>query len=286
MSSPWKAAPAAIETTRSAPAALGQLGQLRDGPCSPETTIWPGALMLASAIAPATEVVDLQSSLQLLLGEPDDGHHRAGVLRLDLRHQPAAQADELHAVLDRDRSRGDRGRVLAEAVAGHEVGAQAARARRVRQREGDREQRRLGDLGARQLHHRAFEAEPADREPRGGLGLGEVVLEVRLGAKQLGAHPDLLRSLSRIEEREAHTPLPSLSVSPATKLSSFAGESADAAVRFHAERLAREPAEHPARRRARGSGRRRRRSARGRTRPSARGSRSARRAPAAPRRRS
>ena len=205
MSAPWKAAPAAIETTRSAPARSASSASCATAPRSPETTIWPGALMLASAIAPATVVVDLQSSSSSCSESPMTAHHRTRVLRLDVRHQPAAQADELHAGLDRDRSGGDRGRVLAEAVAGDEVGAQSARAGRVRQRQGDREQRRLGHLRARELHHRAFQAEAADREPRDGLGLGEVVLEVRLGAKQFGAHADLLRPLSRIDERQAHT---------------------------------------------------------------------------------
>ena len=123
----------------------------------------------------------------------------------------ASQVEVVHAIVLREtRTRfgaqhpGCRGgAVLAEAVAGHEVGLETGVARQVGDRQREREQRRLGDVGAGERLHRPLEGVLAHGQAGGLVGLLHVAVEeVRVGLAQLGAHADLLRALPRIEKCE------------------------------------------------------------------------------------
>src|SRR2546425_1001282 len=115
-----------------------------------------------------------------------------------------------HGLGQGERSRGDQGRVLTQAVAGHPRGAQALRGQHPVGRHARGQDRRLGDGGELQLGLRALEAERRDREtqrlvgfPEGGPRFGE-----RLRQGLAHAHP--LRPLPGEDERQAHAPAASL----------------------------------------------------------------------------
>ena len=91
-------------------------------------------------------------------GRPITAAIAPGRSRLDLGHQPPAHAHEPHPVLERERARGDGGRVLAEAVAGDEVGPQPGLARDLVHRQREREQRRLGRRSSRSATRAALRA--------------------------------------------------------------------------------------------------------------------------------
>jgi hypothetical protein len=100
--------------------------------------------------------------LELLDRQADDRGHRAGPLGLGVVHELPAQRDEPDPVVERERSRRDRGRVLAKAVAGDEVRLEALLARDLGERERQREQRRLGDVRLGERLHRPFQRVAAD----------------------------------------------------------------------------------------------------------------------------
>jgi hypothetical protein len=64
----------------------------------------------------------------------------------------------------------------------------------------DREDRRLGVLGERELILGAVENDAAQRLAERGVGLGERLTAERLGVGQRAAHADLLRTLAGKEE--------------------------------------------------------------------------------------
>ena len=139
--------------------------------------------------------------------EADHGGHGARALALDLRHQAAAQADELHPVVDGERARGDRGRVLAEAVAGDEVGPHPVRVRGLREREREREEGGLRHRCVRERLLRALEAVAADGLSRRGVRMLQILLvQLRIGREQAAAHADLLRPLAGEEESQRAHP--------------------------------------------------------------------------------
>ena len=168
--------------------------------CSPETTIWVGELRLASATVPASGRLLAQRAEPAGV-EADDRGHRAGALVLDGRHAAAALGHQAHAVLGGDRAGGHGGGVLAEAVAGDEVGPQAGLARQGVDGERQGEDRGLGDIRARQLLLRPVAVEVAQRQAGHLAGAVDVAFEqVAAGLQQLRAHADALRALTGEQE--------------------------------------------------------------------------------------
>ena len=95
--------------------------------------------------------VDLpQRALDLLEGGEHRGHP-ATVLDSDVGHLAAPSTDGLEGVGEAQRSAGDEGAVLAQAVTHHHLGLDAVRAEQASERDVDGEDRRLGDLGLAQL---------------------------------------------------------------------------------------------------------------------------------------
>ena len=74
------------------------------------------------------------------------GRHCALVRNVDVGHLPASSRDGLEGILEGERVRSNQGSILAEAVPHHHVWADAVGAQQIRQRNVNRQNRRLGDL--------------------------------------------------------------------------------------------------------------------------------------------
>ena len=149
-----------------------------------------------------------------LLGRRHHGRHRARVGELEARHLPAAGADRLERLVERQRARRDQRPVLAEAVAHHEVRRDPVGLEQAGEGEVDGEHGRLGDLGPSQLllrlGHRLRvvaigEDDPAqlpavEQRSHHLVGLREDLGHQRLDSAQLGEHVRVLRALAGVEE--------------------------------------------------------------------------------------
>ena len=119
--------------------ALRLLDALVDGEVLARDDDLPGAVVVRGP-----DAEDLAAeTLDDLVGEAEDGGHRAGVARCGVGHGQAALAHERHRLFQRHRlGRGQR-RELPDRVADHEVGLDAPIMQGREHREGGRDERRL-----------------------------------------------------------------------------------------------------------------------------------------------
>ncbi len=148
----------------------------------------------------------LEDRLNGLCVQSEYGRHRAGPLASRLEHQFSASPDETQSVLEAKRTRGDVGRVLAQAVPRRALGRRPVRARAPLPEYGDRvnEDRGLGVLRHPKLLFRALEADLREREPENLVGLLEHPTRFGKGVDQRPPHPDELRSLSGKDQCGLH----------------------------------------------------------------------------------
>ena len=135
--------------------------------------------------------------------QADDRRHRARALGLDRCHQPAALGDQLDSLLDAQDAGGNRRRVLAEAVTGDEVGvSSSSRARSVIASEREKS---AGWATSVRVSDSIGPSTVCSRTGKigGRVGGAHVAIEhLQPRLAQLGAHPDPLRALTRVEEGE------------------------------------------------------------------------------------
>jgi hypothetical protein len=133
--------------------------------------------------------------------QPEHGRHGALSGRHRLLHEGAARADGARRLGRPERAGGDERRVLAERVAGDEVGHDAVRGQHRRRGRGDGQDGGLGVGGQLELLFRPLEAELRELGiAERGVDLVEDAARRREGIGERLAHPRRLRSLSREDE--------------------------------------------------------------------------------------
>ena len=160
--------------------------------------------------------VDCRQHLLDLVERREDGRHPARVLHAHVSHLPAPRAHGLERLREGQDTGGDERRVLAEAVAHHEIGPVPALGQQPRQREVDREdgglqdarvEERLFGTGDRRgiagVREDAVGQAPVEDRLHDRISLGEGLADGRLRLAQGAEHVHVLRALSAVEERDA-----------------------------------------------------------------------------------
>jgi len=132
----------------------------------------------------------------LLVRQPDDGGHAAGVRLGGAQHLLAAPPHQPQRVGERQRAGGDQRRVLANAVAEGGVEAQPGIGQDAEDADGVGQQRRLRHIGARQRLGRTHGADLLEVEVEHVRGLGVAVAHLRIGGAEVAAHADGLGPLA------------------------------------------------------------------------------------------
>ena len=139
---------------------------------------------------------------QRILGA-QHGRHRADARRCGVLHQLPAQAHQVRAILQRERTRGDQCGVLAQAVPGQQRRRGSALLLPCAPH-GDAggQQRRLGVFGAVEHFLGAALRQRPQVHTRAVGGFGERLAHDRMQLGQFGQHADGLRTLARKHESE------------------------------------------------------------------------------------
>ncbi|CAJ8650339.1 Uncharacterised protein [Burkholderia pseudomallei] len=117
------------------------------------------------------------------------------------RREPAAQRCHAHRRVERQRARGNRGRVVAEAMADHDVGRHAPRRPLPRQADLQRDHQRLRHVGA--VERGAAGREPVDDRQAGDRRrVLERAAQFGIAVEQARRHAGKLRTLAGVKKRE------------------------------------------------------------------------------------
>ena len=135
--------------------------------------------------------------------EAEDGGHPARPLDAGGLHQAAPLAHQGQALREIEDPRRGQGRVLAQAVAGHRGGMEAAGGQQAGGGDAVHVDRRLGDLGLAEPLHGTLEADAGELEPEDAVGLLVELPDLGEAFPEIGPHAHELGSLARKEEGPA-----------------------------------------------------------------------------------
>ena len=192
----WNAPETLSLTARRAPSILRLLDALVDGEMLARDDDLPGAVVVRG---PDSEDLAAET-LDHVVGEAEDGRHRAGIARRGLGHCQAALAHERHRLLQGHRLGRRQRSELADRVADHEVRLDPAILECREHRQGGRDERGLLHGRVDQFLGIGVEAEALQIEPGRRAPALEDVHRGRHRLREVAAHAGLDRSLAREAE--------------------------------------------------------------------------------------
>ena len=180
---------------RLAPRCLASSAARSTAALLPEITVWSGELRFA-AWQTSPCAASSQICCTLSLAKREHRRHRAHAHRHRLLHVLAAIAHGANRIGERQRSRSNVRRILAQAVSRNVGRRDCLRLQHAPRRDRHRQDRRLRDLGQLELVFRTFEAQLRKLVAERSVGFVEGLSRDRIQGGQFFAHAHGLRTLS------------------------------------------------------------------------------------------